>query len=284
MLHCDEESLSLVALGEAPTPAQDRHLRECAECREELSALRRVVDAARVPALAGDAPGTQAPPPHVWQAIAAATGVTAAPRTEPVAGTPADASPLADVVPLAARRASTEPDVGGNDRGAAPTDPVGPRRGRRFGTGTLLAVAAAALAIGAVAGGGVVSGIDSDPPLAAPAPSPTVLVQVRLDALPQPVARNASGSAEVVQVSGTRELVVDVSDLARTDGFLEVWLIDKSVKRMVPVGVIAGSQGRFTLPEGLDLGDYPIVDVSVEPLDGDPAHSGASVLRGVISS
>ena len=38
------------------------------------------------------------------------------------------------------------------------------------------------------------------------------------------------------------------------------------------------------LPEGIDLAEHPIVDVSVEPLDGDPTNSGVSVARGVLES
>ena len=31
---------------------------------------------------------------------------------------------------------------------------------------------------------------------------------------------------------------------------------------------------------GLDLTEFPLLDISVEPLDGDPTHSGVSVARG----
>jgi hypothetical protein len=34
----------------------------------------------------------------------------------------------------------------------------------------------------------------------------------------------------------------------------------------------------------VDVGEYPVVDVSIEPTDGDPAHSGNSVVRGTLSS
>jgi hypothetical protein len=50
--------------------------------------------------------------------------------------------------------------------------------------------------------------------------------------------------------------------------------------RMVPVGVVHRGDTVLPLPDGLDLGAYPVVDVSVEPLDGNPAHSGLSVARG----
>jgi hypothetical protein len=44
------------------------------------------------------------------------------------------------------------------------------------------------------------------------------------------------------------------------------------------------SSGRFDVPAGLDLSGYPIVDISDEPLDGNPAHSSVSIVRGTLSS
>ena len=53
---------------------------------------------------------------------------------------------------------------------------------------------------------------------------------------------------------------------------------------MVPVGVARAGTVSFELTVCLDLGRFPIVDVSVEPLDGDPTHSGVSVVRGVLDT
>ena len=53
---------------------------------------------------------------------------------------------------------------------------------------------------------------------------------------------------------------------------------------MVPLGVARPGTQTFELPADLDLGEFPIVDVSVEPLDGDPTHSGVSVARGELES
>ena len=79
MQHCTPEQLSLAALREPLPDADAAHLDTCARCREELASLRRGVDALAVPELA--APGAAVPPPpQVWVAIAAATGVTAAGR------------------------------------------------------------------------------------------------------------------------------------------------------------------------------------------------------------
>jgi predicted anti-sigma-YlaC factor YlaD len=47
VLHCDEETLSLLALGESGPAAVEAHLAECERCRGELSALQHVVRTAR---------------------------------------------------------------------------------------------------------------------------------------------------------------------------------------------------------------------------------------------
>ncbi len=40
------------------------------------------------------------------------------------------------------------------------------------------------------------------------------------------------------------------------------------------------ADGTFEVPDDVDLDRFDVVDVSVEPDDGDPTHSGASILRG----
>jgi hypothetical protein len=45
----------------------------------------------------------------------------------------------------------------------------------------------------------------------------------------------------------------------------------------------APGEDEFAVPNGVDLSQYPIVDISVEQ-PGDPKHSGNSVLRGTIAS
>ena len=85
-------------------------------------------------------------------------------------------------------------------------------------------------------------------------------------------------------VDGERVLVLDVSGLSQGDGVYEVWLLDSDAKRLVSLGLLDGSTGRFVLPPEVDVSDFPVVDVSIEPVDGDPAHSGDSVVRGILNS
>jgi anti-sigma-K factor RskA len=88
----------------------------------------------------------------------------------------------------------------------------------------------------------------------------------------------------IERTDGTRVLEVQLRAGDLDDEYYEVWLIDEAVQDMVPVGVARSGTVTFELPTGLDLGRFPIVDVSVEPLDGNPTHSGVSVARGVLDT
>lgn len=101
----------------------------------------------------------------------------------------------------------------------------------------------------------------------------------------QPLAmKDASGEAAVTGPPADRRLTLSVTGMpARPQGggFYEVWLLDRSAKRLVALGLLGpGESGSFQLPPDLDLSRYPLVDVSVEPDDGNPAHSGVSAVRG----
>ncbi|MGY1741263.1 MULTISPECIES: anti-sigma factor domain-containing protein [unclassified Blastococcus] len=252
--HCTPEDLALAALGE-PLPAEDAaHLAGCPACTDEVAGLRRGVEALAIPEFA--APGAAvAPPPHVWTAIAAATGVRAAPPA---------AAPSPPAVPAAAAPADDAP-------APAAAEVVPLRRGRS----RLLLAAAASLVVGAGIGAGAVAlGGDDDEDDAVVA-----LAAADLDPLD---GSDSSGQAEVVErPDGTRvlRLELDVGAVPE-DGYYELWLIDEAVQGMVPVGVVDAGTEELELPADLDLDEFPIVDVSIEPLDGDPTHSGVSIVRG----
>jgi hypothetical protein len=42
--------------------------------------------------------------------------------------------------------------------------------------------------------------------------------------------------------------------------------------------------GTFTVPPGVSIEEYPVVDISLEPYDGDPGHSHESLLRGTLEA
>ena len=264
MPHCTPEQLSLAALRE-PLPAADAaHLESCAQCREELASLRRSVDALAVPELAAPSAAVP-PPPGVWAGIAAATGVTTAPRPEALA---AAAPPPPVAVPPAP--AVDVPPAAAPERAPAAVVPLRTRRSR------LLLAAAASLVVGVGIGAGAVAlGTGGDDGLA-----------VAAAALEPLGDSDASGEARVVERDdGTLVLEVDLTATDPQDGFYEVWLLDEAVEDLVSLGVVrGGGEVALTLPSTIDLGEYPVVDVSVEPLDGDPGHSGFSVARGTLES
>ncbi|WP_448614786.1 anti-sigma factor domain-containing protein [Modestobacter sp. URMC 112] len=270
MRHCKPEQLALAALRE-PLPARDAdHLAGCAQCQAEVASLRRPVEALAVPPLAAPGPAVP-PPPRVWDAIAAATGVTVAPRRE-LTEEPAPVVVQApDAVPLRAvpHPVSDDPDAAPGPRVARP------RRGRVSGPSRgWLAVAAGLLVGGAVGAGAVAVTTGSDD-------GGSVVASTALDPLDD---LGSSGRAEVRQAATGRVLEVDLDAPELEDGYYEVWLLQSDAQRMVQVGVVQRGATVLPLPEGVDLSTYPLVDVSVEPLDGVPTHSGVSVARGELQT
>jgi anti-sigma-K factor RskA len=93
----------------------------------------------------------------------------------------------------------------------------------------------------------------------------------------------ASGEARVVSADdGGLRLRVSGLDPSGQGGFYELWLLD-GPERLVSLGafrVPATGATEVTVPLPVDVADFRFVDVSAEPEDGDPGHSGVSVLRG----
>lgn len=80
-----------------------------------------------------------------------------------------------------------------------------------------------------------------------------------------------------------RDLSVDLTGVQPKQGeFYEVWLLEfegGQLKDLVALGTIDAS-GRYKISQSVDLSRYNTVDVSIEPDDDNPAHSGVSVVRG----
>ncbi len=93
----------------------------------------------------------------------------------------------------------------------------------------------------------------------------------------------ATGEARVVSSDdGGLRLRVTGLDPSDQDGFYELWLLD-GPERLLSLGsfrVPASGSAQVTVPLPVDVGEFRYVDVSVEQDDGDPSHSGVSVLRG----
>jgi len=93
-----------------------------------------------------------------------------------------------------------------------------------------------------------------------------------------------AGTARVEdRPDGTQVLVVDTDYKTVPDADFEVWLIDPNIEGMVSLGFLTSSHAEFVIPAGYDPAAYPIVDISVEPRDGIPTHSGDSIVRGTLA-
>lgn len=111
--------------------------------------------------------------------------------------------------------------------------------------------------------------------------SGTVMAATDLTALDSDDPR---GSARAVRTDDRVQLRVRAARLGDEPGTHEVWLINLDGKRMVSLGILAaGDAGEFGVPAGLIEEGYRIVDISVEPDDGDPLHSGVSLARGELA-
>ncbi len=99
----------------------------------------------------------------------------------------------------------------------------------------------------------------------------------------QPVGDLDPGAGGNIAVSDDG-VTVRVTGLRPTDDdqFYELWLLGAD-KRLVGLGSFrVGDDGAATLklPLPLNPGGFQYFDLSLEPGDGDPGHSGVSVLRG----
>lgn len=107
------------------------------------------------------------------------------------------------------------------------------------------------------------------------------LASFRMDALDERAPEPVSG--EVVDTDAGRRVQVDLATLpsAPSGTFYELWLLDADTGQLVSLGPVE-QQDSFAVPAAVDLADYPLIDVSIEPADGDPTHSSDSVLRGAV--
>ncbi|MDQ7878508.1 anti-sigma factor [Microbacterium sp. QXD-8] len=251
MSHLDPERLALVAVGEAVTDAEHEHLATCDACSLELAELEHTVAVGRSTVTLGE---LEAPPERVWDRIldevrsqqSAASGEIAA---TPAASDEIAATPAVAPVPVADQQ---------------------PERRRARGGGRLMfALAAGIAAVLAIVG--VWSFVRP--------PQSVEIASATLAAFPD--HPGAKGTALVTELSdGERTLTVSLDDSDDGDGFREVWLITADASALVSLGELDGRKGTFVVPADVDLRDYVLVDVSQEPLDGDPTHSGDSIVRG----
>lgn len=244
MSHVDIEDLAVLALDDATTEVPDHlreHLVDCADCAALLASL------ADVRRLAGAEP-LVAPPAGLRERV------------------------LAEALGDAGDR-----DPESSTRVTRSTDDLEERRearsARRRGIPLWAAGLAAAAAL--VVGVGVGNVIDEE---TTPDDEVEVLASAELTTVE---GSDPRGGARVEESGGVVTVHVEASSLEEVDQLREVWLLNLDGTRMVSLGFLAsGDEGDFEVPARLLEEGYRILDISVEPDDGDPTHSGVSVARG----
>lgn len=246
--HPDPDSLALHALGEPALTGVDlTHIASCPGCVRSLAAMRDTVDLVRGAAHQPLQPA--AVPERVWDAVATELGLSQGVRA------------------LARRSGAT------GATGAAQHPSEQPRRVRRqrgrWAAG--LAIAAAGAAVG-VAGTLLSGGTGGQEVLLA-----------RSEVLGV-AGGDAAGEARLLSAEdGARRLELEFTGMPPSDGsYHEAWLIDPGSGAIVSLGPVDLSSDvvSLTVPRGLDPDVYSLVDVSAEPYDGDPSHSGVSLVQG----
>jgi anti-sigma-K factor RskA len=165
--------------------------------------------------------------------------------------------------------ALAETEVAAEPPPSLPTVAEQPRRTLRPRSWLL---AAAAAVVGLILGVGVTTVAVRD--------RVEVTSSTALEALP---GQTGQGTAELVRDQGRPELRVQINAPLTPDRYREVWLINTDGQRMYTLGVLP-DDGRATYPLPPELAGqlqgFTIVDVSIEPYDGNPAHSRESQVRG----
>ena len=260
-MHPDDEVLAALALGEEVPGDVTAHLAHCQSCRAVLADLRRILLQVR----SSENVELHEPPASVWAAITAATSADAG-----SSAVPDDEHPAAPVRQVEPPPAATAPPVGER------LDELAERRTeekRRPRARWLIAATAAGVALG-------VLGVQIVGALRAPAPTP-VVASAQLDTLTNP---RRGGDATLVEQPGGLSLKLSVEPLDAKNGYLEVWLINTDLTRMISVGVLPGNgtAASFVVAPGMHAQGYTLVDISREQFDDRPQHSGDSLLRGTL--
>lgn len=260
MSHLDPDQLALLAMGEPVASPEDAdHLAGCAICADELATFRHT---ALVGRSAIDAGELESPPESVWTRVSDELGLR----------TPADA---ASAAPHQQAEQISDPAV----ESAGPVPRHATRaEGRRSRPARRRAGIAWALAASMV----IVAGVGIGTWVATRPPAVVEVAQASLDAFPE--HPGAEGSAVVEEdADGALVVRVSVEADATPDTYREVWLITGDASALISLGVLAGTEGTFSIPDGVDIRDYVLVDVSQEPIDGKPGHSGDSIVRGELA-
>ena len=152
---------------------------------------------------------------------------------------------------------------------------------RRLTLFVLLVVGAVAAAVIVAGGGGSKSTTSQKPVTPAPKPAPAPKPQVTSGGLLTPLS-GASAARGRARLNG-RNLTLTVSGLPKPAGTYQVWLYNNEIDAVPVTSMSSGSATvRARLP--VSPAGYRYLDVSLEPADGNPNHSGQSLLRAPLRS
>ncbi len=199
-----------------------------------------------------------APPPELWAAISAAASADDQPHTLSVVQDQDDT-----------RRPRGAPDRGSDRAGGTSSRPTSQRWTRPIAIAAAVVLAAATVGV-------VTQTVGED--------------RQELAAISLEVLEDGTGAADatLVETDGIERLVIELADVPPPpEGrHYELWLIDLEVTDPVSLGEVPDGTTTIEVPvpEGLDPGEYPIVDINLQE-DGVAEHSGleTSVLRGVLA-
>ena len=271
MTHPDDDALAALALGETAPPGTAEHTRGCAACSETVASVRNTLTVLRAPV-----PELVSAPPSVWDAVEREIDAETVAAGDPDS---AEAHPDAWTGDTSGHDTPAGHHVEPQHGNAATNDLARARSARRGRRQVPLAWVAGAAAAGLVLGAAGARLLDRD----SSARTPVTVASASLDTLD---TQQTKGSADVVRLGGRLDLDVSTEPIDPEGGYLEVWLINQDLQRMVSVGVLppGGAEQSFPIPPSLLDQGYVIVDISREGFDHAPEHSGDSVVRGTLST
>jgi hypothetical protein len=220
-----------------------------------IAGIRDQAERARLPEVLADLPADQWPADN-GRLVSTPQEPPAAP---PAAATPEPAKP-APARPAPAKRAPAK------------------RERRRRPTAAIAVVVVGALLGGAV--GLLLFGGDSDDDGSKPAPAPAAEAPAPKPVELQPVSPDfpARGTASIEGSGTNSRLTMSLSGLPPREEAYAVWLYN-AITDAVLIDRVVGTSLNIDEVLPADPADYKYIDVSQEPIDDNPNHSGASVMR-----
>lgn len=184
--------------------------------------------------------------------------------------------------------------ITGSDASPSPAPARAARRSWTLRPFVALGGAMACIALGVV-GGAVLFGGDAgtgpDRVVASGPTTPSVPTgarQVSLTRFDDAAPADAAAEVNVFTATDGRTVDLRVKGLPapKKGEFYELWVLGDAGK-MISLGIIrvdASGSAEVRMPLPVSLRRFPIFDISLEPGDGNPTHSGHSVLRSAAAA